>query len=140
MRQHTSAYVSIRQHTSEYVSKVSIEAQQLRHMKLMLERCISVFAVLHTSAYVSIRQHTSAASAYEAHARTSYQCILTIITRSCLCLPSNPHKYFRADTLISLHANRYTAVFQLNHTLPLAYCRPGALTRNYCVCVCVCVY
>jgi hypothetical protein len=46
IRQHMSAYVSIRQHTSAYVRSAF--------------RLIYVSIRQHTSAYVSIRQHTSA--------------------------------------------------------------------------------
>jgi hypothetical protein len=49
IRQHTSAYVSIRQQRQHF-------ARGMRHRKQL--------ACQHTSAYVSIRQHTSAAPAF----------------------------------------------------------------------------
>jgi hypothetical protein len=53
MRQHTSAYVSIRRHTSAY------DGIRL-HASCGWRWLISGRICQHTSAYVSIRQHTSA--------------------------------------------------------------------------------
>jgi isocitrate/isopropylmalate dehydrogenase len=47
VRQHASAYVSIRQHTSAYVKAVEDQKRDLQVRQ-------------HASAYVTIRQHTSA--------------------------------------------------------------------------------
>jgi hypothetical protein len=71
MRQHTSAYVSIRQHTSAYVVLGCVDCYRASAFDLA---CVSIRQHVsahvsirqlcdvrqHMSAYVSIRQHTSA--------------------------------------------------------------------------------
>ncbi len=69
MRQHTSAYVSIRQHTAEGVPRGRSRHERLhtsayvsirQHTAEGVPRGRSRHERLHMSAYVSIRQHTSA--------------------------------------------------------------------------------
>jgi hypothetical protein len=55
IRQHTSAYVSIRQHTSAYVS---IRQHTSAYVSIRQHTSAYVSIRQHTSAYVSIRQHT----------------------------------------------------------------------------------
>jgi hypothetical protein len=62
IKEHTSAYVSIRhnlKHTSAHVSIRQQQQQRLRSILISVQ-LISVHNLKHTSAYVSIRQHTSA--------------------------------------------------------------------------------
>jgi hypothetical protein len=65
-RQHTSAYVSIRQHTSAYVKEAVGEEEAyraerpVRRTHVHAATCAYVSIRQHTSACVSIRQHTSA--------------------------------------------------------------------------------
>jgi hypothetical protein len=63
IRQHTSAYVSIHQHTSAYVS---IRQHTSAYVSIRQHTSAHVSIRQHTSAYVSIRQHTYAYLAFEA--------------------------------------------------------------------------
>jgi hypothetical protein len=68
MRQHASAYVSVRQHTSAYVSirqrtsayATCSSAGEHGREEEVVPRRHERHVILHTSPYVSVRQHTSA--------------------------------------------------------------------------------
>ncbi len=61
IRQHTSAYVSIRQHTSAYVTCVQVlQPSAYVSIRQHTSAYVTCVQVLQPSAYVSIRQHTSA--------------------------------------------------------------------------------
>ncbi len=123
MRQHTSAYVSIRQHTSAYVSfSIRLYSGALRHFwgssKALVRALVgstkgSIKALWrlsirqHTSAHVSIRQHTSAYVSMQQH------------TSACVSIRQHTSAYvsiLSAYVSIRQHTSAHVSTRRQRHT------------------------